>query len=131
MSSPAKPSVAVLVVEDEFLIAEDLRDHLVEAGFEVELARTGADAVAALESAKPSFAGLITDVRLADHVKGWEVAHRARELNPNIPVVYVTGDSAHEWGAEGVPKSVLIPKPFAAAQVVTAISNLLNEGNLG
>lgn len=39
-----------------------------------------------------------------------------------LPVVYVTGDSANAWASQGVPNSVLITKPFAPAQVVTAVS---------
>jgi hypothetical protein len=44
-------------------------------------------------------------------------------------VVYITGDSAHEWTVHGVPNSVLVTKPFAAAQVVTAVSQLLTAGS--
>jgi hypothetical protein len=39
----------------------------------------------------------------------------------------MTADSAGEWGAHGVPNSVLVQKPFAVAQVITAISTLLND----
>jgi hypothetical protein len=41
----------------------------------------------------------------------------------------MTGASAHDWGSKGVPNSVLLTKPFANAQVVTAVSQLLNLGN--
>lgn len=34
--------------------------------------------------------------------------------------------SAHDWSANGVPNSVLITKPFVAAQIITALSQLLN-----
>jgi hypothetical protein len=44
-------------------------------------------------------------------------------------VVYMTGASADDWGSKGVPNSVLINKPFAPVQVVTAVSQLLNAGN--
>lgn len=57
---------------------------------------------------------------------GWEVARHARELTPNFPVVYMSGDSAHEHTVQGVPESVMIQKPFAPAQLVTAMSMLLN-----
>jgi hypothetical protein len=52
---------------------------------------------------------------------------RARELDPDITVVYMTGDSAADWSSKGVPNSVLITKPFAPVQIVTAISQLLND----
>jgi len=43
-----------------------------------------------------------------------------------MAVIYMTGDSAIVWVAEGVPASVMVQKPFAIAQMVTAVSNLLN-----
>lgn len=57
----------------------------------------------------------------------WELARRAREINDQIAVVYVIGDSVDGWSAIGVPKSVVIQKPFAEAQLVTALSTLLTE----
>jgi hypothetical protein len=38
----------------------------------------------------------------------------------------MSGDSAHHWAAKGVPRSILLAKPFAAAQLVEAISSLLD-----
>ena len=57
-------------------------------------------------------------------------AKQARELDPNFPVVYMTGAAADQWPVHGVPNSVLLTKPFAPAQLVTAISNLLNAAPL-
>ena len=56
------------------------------------------------------------------------MARKARELNPTIPVIYVSGKDGHDWSAQGVPQSVMIAKPFAVAQVVVAMANLLNQG---
>lgn len=50
-----------------------------------------------------------------------------REINPDMCVVYTTGAAADQWLSQGVPNSVLISKPFAPAQIVTAISQLLNQ----
>jgi hypothetical protein len=44
-------------------------------------------------------------------------------------MVYMSGDSAHEWDAQGVPNSIMLTKPFVTAQVITALSNLLNEAS--
>jgi hypothetical protein len=41
----------------------------------------------------------------------------------------MTGAAGNDWTSNGVPNSVLVPKPFAAAQVVTAVAQLLNQGN--
>jgi CheY-like chemotaxis protein len=68
----------------------------------------------------------VTDISLGAKGTGWEVARRARELNPNLAVVYMSGDSAAEWHAQGVPQSVMVPKPFAPTQVVVAVASLAN-----
>jgi DNA-binding response OmpR family regulator len=77
---------------------------------------------------KPKYRALVTDINLAGGTDGWEVARAAREVDPEFPVVYMTGAAADEWAVQGVPKSVLLAKPFAPAQLITAISNLLNTG---
>jgi DNA-binding response OmpR family regulator len=65
---------------------------------------------------------------LRGRLDGWEVAKRAREVNPALPIIYMTGAAADQWPANGVPNSILLTKPFAPAQLVTALSNLLNTG---
>ncbi|ESY89703.1 hisitidine kinase [Mesorhizobium sp. LNHC229A00] len=44
-------------------------------------------------------------------------------------MVYISGDSAVHWGVEGVPESIMITKPFAMPQIITALSTLLNQHN--
>jgi DNA-binding LytR/AlgR family response regulator len=71
---------------------------------------------------------LVSDVRLVGDLSGWDVARPIREKEPALPVIYVTGVPAQEWAANGVPNSILIAKPIAAAKLVTALSRLLNTG---
>jgi hypothetical protein len=55
------------------------------------------------------------------------MSKRARELRGSFPVIYMTGARAHEWESKGVPKSILVTKPFAPAQIITAVAQFLNE----
>ena len=119
-------SLLILFVEDEALIALDVEDALQGAGFAVHHVTSGADALEALNKQGDSLSGVITDIRLENAVDGWAVARRAREMLPHLPVVYISGDSAHEHTSLGVPDSIMIQKPFAPAQIITAISTLLN-----
>lgn len=116
--------VTVLVVEDDDLVLDLVTEALKEAGYTVAVRSSGTEAISALESST-DIAAVVTDIDLGT-VLGWEVAKRARELNPSIPVIYMTGAAAEDWSAHGVPNSILINKPFAPAQVVTAVSQLLN-----
>ncbi|WP_353647078.1 hypothetical protein [Mesorhizobium sp. WSM2240] len=71
--------------------------------------------------------GLVTDVTLGSpELTGWDIARRAREQDPKMPIIYTTAESADRWAAMGVPDSILIQKPYATAQITTAISQLLN-----
>ncbi|GAC1548722.1 MAG: response regulator [Beijerinckiaceae bacterium] len=120
--------LAILLVEDEELIAEVLTAPLEEGGYSVLHVCDGRGAVTALESGNEKYRGLITDINLGHGgPNGWEIARHARELNPDLPVLYMSGASAHEWSSLGVPNSLMIAKPFAPAQIVTAISSLLNH----
>jgi CheY-like chemotaxis protein len=128
MSTPVAPLV-VLVVEDEQLLRELVEPALADAGYSVLLAHNGSEALKYLEereSEEAPLRALVTDVQLGPGPSGWEIAKRARELHPEIPVVYVTGAAAAEWPSKGVPNSLIIQTPFAPAQVVTAVSQLLN-----
>jgi CheY-like chemotaxis protein len=119
--------IFILLAEDEALIQALLEDALEERGFSVVTADDGAAALSILDDKHPLITGLISDIRLSDGPDGWAVARHARELRPDLPVVYITGDSAADLALNGVPKSVLVQKPFVAAQVITAISTLLND----
>ena len=68
---------------------------------------------------------LVADVKLRGRMDDWEVAKQAREINPAFPVIYMTGGSAGQWPSLGVPNSILLEKPFAPAQLVTAVSQPL------
>jgi DNA-binding response OmpR family regulator len=120
------PSVLIFLVEDEELIRQLLEEALTEGGFAVTMASTGKEAMALLDREGAEFGALITDVNLPGNVTGWDVAKRARELNGGLPVIYITGASAHDWASKGVPNSQLLTKPFAPAQIVTAVSQLIN-----
>ena len=120
------PIVHIALVEDEPLIQELLISELEEAGYSIELAAEGKSAIAMLARRPQEFRALVTDIKLPGDIRGWDIAQRARELNPAIAVIYMSGDSTDDWAAYGVPKSVMITKPFARQQVGVAVAQLLN-----
>lgn len=92
------------------------------------IAASGEEAVTLLKGRSDNYRALVTDISLRGKIDGWEVARQAREIDPQFPVVYMSGASADDWASRGVPNSIMLSKPFAPAQLVTAISNLLNTG---
>jgi CheY-like chemotaxis protein len=122
-----KPSILIFVVEDDLIVQELMQVILEDGGYQVTVASDGTKAMAILEEHLPKFSALVTDIDLMhDAITGWDIAKRAREMNPDLPVIYTTGASGNEWASRGEPNSVLLTKPFAPAQLATAISQLLN-----
>ncbi len=119
--------IILLLVEDAAAIRNILEEGLGDAGFELKFSDNGKSAIAELDADAGVFHAVITDIRLCDGPSGWDVGRHARELNPEMPIVYMSGDSAVEWASQGVPGSIMIQKPFVVAQIVTAVSHLLNK----
>ena len=119
-------TITVLLFEDEPLVAMFVQEALETEGFEVRMASNPQEAELAIGETIEGVAALVTDIRLGAGLSGWELARLARQRCPGLPIVFVSGDSAADHSAEGVPDSVMIQKPFVAAQLVTALANLLN-----
>lgn len=122
MSDP----VCVFVVDDDALILTTVEHALQDGGFVYKSATSAESAATLFSEHGESCRALVTDVNLGGRLTGWDVARMAREQFPTLPVVYVTGDSAHEWTAHGVPNSILVSKPFVAVQIINAVATLLN-----
>jgi DNA-binding response OmpR family regulator len=121
-------SLAILVVEDDQSIQSIVEEALSDGGFEPAIASSGEEALTALRGTGGKYRMLVLDIKLGkDGIKGWDVARRARAINPALPVIYMTGADADDWAIQGVPKSILLNKPFAPAQLVTAVAQLLND----
>jgi CheY-like chemotaxis protein len=118
----------ILVVEDDQLIQSLVEETLSDGGFESAIAASGEEAVTLLQGHKGKYRALVTDINLRGEMDGWEVAQHAREIETDFPVVYMSGAAAADWTSKGVPNSIMLSKPFAPAQLLTAVSNLLNSG---
>ena len=113
-------------VEDDPLIREITAVSLEDAGFEVVRAENAPAAFVALEAqGSRAIGAVITDINLGSGPDGWEVARRARLVNCDVPVLYVTGADANNWPSKAVSHSRILSKPFSLQQVVMAMSLLL------
>jgi CheY-like chemotaxis protein len=122
-----EPSILILLAEDDLRVLDSMQETLEQGGYKVQAATSGEEAIHLIWHLEQPISGLVTDIRLGTGPNGWDVARTARERDPELPIVYMTGDCALEWASYGVPKSVLLQKPVAAAQLVTAISTLMNN----
>jgi len=115
----------LLLVEDEPLIQLLVEDVLKAEGYSVITADNGAEGATAVEYLAAQTSAIITDIRLGPGPNGWEIARQARVRMPELPIVFITGDSAHEWPSHGVTRSIVVQKPFRPDQVLKAVTDLL------
>jgi CheY-like chemotaxis protein len=125
MNASAKRSAA-LVVEDNWLLRQEIVDGLHVAGWTVLEAATGAGGLTILRS-RESVGVLVTDIQLADAVSGWEVPEALRVSYPRLPVIYVSGNPFNE--NRRVSGGVFMGKPILVSQLVRACSELLTRSS--
>jgi two-component system CitB family response regulator len=117
MTGPARGTVRVLVVDDDFAVAAVHREYLKSlSGFEVVgEAHRGADAVAAVARLQPDL--VLLDIYLPD-MSGIEVLRRLRAApGPHVDVIAITAARELETVREAMAGGVLsyLVKPFSLA----------------
>ncbi len=113
----------VLIIEDEPLIADDLREVVEELGHHViGLARTHKEAVKAIERQKPGL--ILADIQLADGSSGLEAVNEILgELS--TPVIFITAYPERFLLGEAPEPAFLIAKPFAVEALKAVIGQAL------
>jgi len=112
----------ILVVDDEESIREVISEFLTPLGFHVLLAQGSSDAYQHLQSDE-HIDVLITDVSLPG-VDGVALSGVARDLRPNIGVVFITGKTEGFLSRANVllPRSVILRKPFYFPELLKALN---------
>lgn len=125
------PAVRILIVEDEPLIAEDLRGHLAELGYEVVGSCDNAlDAMAEIPAARPDL--LLLDINLGDGADGVQLAERINAKH-KLPFIFVTShaDTGTLERVKAVRPAGFIIKPFdendLRTQIEIALARYANE----
>lgn len=116
----------VLVIDDEVLIRMVVVDALADMGFTSAEAGTGPEGLAILEQSS-RIDLLITDVGLPGGMNGRQVAEAARELRPDLKVLFITGyaeNAALNHGHIG-PGMKVLTKPFSVGELTAKIQSLL------
>ena len=119
----------ILVVEDEVIIALDLKKTLNKLGYAViKMATSGEEAIKIAEKMHPDLA--LMDIKLKGNLNGIEAAKRIRNRF-NIPIIYVTAYSDRKtlglMGKTGY--SFRITKPFVDEEISTVIEKAFSEKN--
>jgi len=106
----------VLVVVDEPLVREMLVESLLEQGFEVYAAATAWEAITQLKHGKCCDV-MFTDINLGSGDDGVTLSRVARELQPDLPVIYTSGAVDGLRQVEAVEGASFMRKPYDLAAV--------------
>jgi signal transduction histidine kinase len=125
MQEPAR----ILVVEDEVGSRLTLCGILEDAGYEVTGVEKGTEALEVIKDG--NFNVIITDIKLPD-VGGMSVLELAKEINPDVAVVIMTGYASVETAVNAVNEGAYayFVKPVNMDEMKTAIVNALRQQRL-
>lgn len=111
----------VLVVEDDILILGLFRRMLEQLNYEVVEASNGKEA---LNKYNDTFTYVLIDFNLPD-MDGRDAAKEFRKKNPNLPILFTTGEIIKDIPLEN--NEVLLRKPFTLSKLEEKLDKLLNK----
>jgi CheY-like chemotaxis protein len=115
----------VLVVEDDPAICRLIGDYLDGTAWTTVCVQSDRAAYAAIPTL-PTIRAIILDINLGKGTTGFDIARFARQVMPEIAVVYVTGEvSQDSFRAFGVPDSRFLQKPFSPDDLLDVLGGRL------
>ncbi len=118
----------VLIVDDEVLVRDTLREILKRGGYEV-VAVDGA--AAALQEARKGFDLLLSDIKMPE-MNGLELIEEFRKLCPEVVPLLITAYPSVETARSAVSQGAFnyITKPFDRGEILTAVADALERKRL-
>ncbi len=120
--------ITLLLADDEPKVREATAEVLEDLGYRVLQAEDGPEAVEVFRKYGKEIRVALLDV-VMPHFGGVQLATRLREINPDIPVIFVTGfDKEHLLGRDGsFPNSEILSKPVWFDTLDSAIGEILGR----
>lgn len=121
--------IRILLAEDDDNLAFMLEQYLIQRNFDVTLRSNGQDAYDVF--CKKTFDLLILDVMMPK-LDGFSLARKIREINADIPVIFLTAKSSKEDTLEGFNAGAddYISKPFSMDELIARIHAILKRTNV-
>lgn len=116
----------VLLVEDEMIVRESLRDWLIEDGYDVECVESGEEAIERVK--QEEFGVIVLDLRLPG-IDGLQVFEQAKELKPETKGVIITAYPSKETEDKARRLGLVdyLVKPFKIVDLENMIGTALGE----
>jgi PAS domain S-box-containing protein len=124
----SRPKGAVLVVDDEQDVLEIASEFLKRAGFRVEAALGGRDALAIVGRDPGAVDAIVLDLVMPD-LDGEQTLRLLREIAPGVPVILTSGYDEERASQRFAPDQVLafLRKPYAAEQLIEKVEQALSS----
>jgi CheY-like chemotaxis protein len=124
----AKLGGSVLVVDDEVDLLEVALAYLAEMGFAAFEARDGASALEVLAQ-RSEIDLMVTDIVMPGGMNGAELVQRARDLRPDLKIVYSSGFPAEALAEKSMPliDGPLLRKPYQRAEFAAIIHRVMES----
>ncbi len=122
-------NVRILVVDDEPMMADSLKQNLMEEGFSVDTAATGAEAIELFDQGGHHLA--ICDLQLPD-MDGLEVMRHMKDARPTTEVIVVTGYGSVARAVEATKAGAFyfVEKPFDFEEIQPLVDKALERREL-
>jgi CheY-like chemotaxis protein len=130
-AAPRRAKETILVVEDETMLRELVREILESSGYTVLDAASGQEALALWSEHAKDVKLLLTDVSMPDGMSGRELAARLQKENPRLPVILSSGYNQENL-EEKVPMAhgqTFLTKPYQPADLTDAIRACLENAS--
>jgi CheY-like chemotaxis protein len=129
LSTSNHQKLRVLIVEDERLIAEDLKEVMNGAGYQVVgIFSSGEEAVQNIIDTNPEL--ILMDIRLKGSLDGIHTAITIHKTIKEIPIVFLTAHSRNQYPDLDLLQSssfIYVTKPFQNETLLRSISRLLGS----
>jgi CheY-like chemotaxis protein len=119
----------ILVVEDQRMVRKMARSVLTSLGYAVLEAENASKALTLLQQ-EPEVHLLLTDVVLAGHLNGFDLAREATRRRPELKVIFMSGcaESALPRHEEPSVSRLVIDKPFTKEALASKVQQALAGG---
>jgi|GEM_PF-425947 len=119
----------ILVVDDEERVCQTLEEFLTLRGYLVDIASGGPAAMKQLEEKR--YALLVTDLMMP-RMNGIELMEQAKELDPDLMVVIITGFGTIETAVHALKEGAYdyVLKPFSLMEIERAVDRALENRRL-
>jgi DNA-binding NtrC family response regulator len=124
-----KQKAKVLIVDDDKSICMVLSDLMKKEGLEAMAAYDGEKALKMLQTDAPDL--LLVDMKLPG-MDGMEILRKARELDPELPVVFITAHADSRGAVKAIKEGAhdYLSKPFDNYEVIRVAHRALTEREL-